>query len=223
MDNPDTILSIVITNRIALGAVALIWSGLLIAPTGILMRHVPTAPAHNQEFAIGANSTGWRFGMMLAGLSLVFFVLGVIALYLHLLQTMEESLAFVGLLVTIGFLVLFLPVTGIGAYVVPAIGVFARNGQVEMVEIMDQIFKECLMIIPFLSGILWNVGIIILGMAIWRSNTLWQMSGLLMIVYGVLGIPSFLDVKALQIIAPLLGGIAQIAVGFSLWRVVTGG
>jgi hypothetical protein len=34
----------------------------------------------------------------------------------------------------------------------------------------------------------------------------------------VLGIPAFLDVKTLQVIAPLVGGAAQVAVGLSLWQ-----
>jgi len=220
MDSSETFLAIALANRIPLGALALILAGLTLAPTGLLMRGVPTAPARNLEFAAGANSTGWRLGMALAGLALALalLILGTLSLYAHLSQTKEEGLAFAGLVMTVGFIALMLPVTGFAAYVVPAIGRMAAQGQAEMVEVMNQTFKDPFLVIPFFSGILWNIGSVLLGIAIWRSETLWAWGGLLYIAYGVLGIPAFLDVKALQIIAPLVGGAAQVAVGLSLWR-----
>lgn len=221
MNGPDTTLVLTLGNHIRLGALALILAGLMLAPTGLLMRGVPTLPARNLEFAAGANSTRWRLGMALAGLSLALFILGTLALYVHLSQTQEEGLAFAGLVVTIGFLALMLPVSGFAAYVVPAIGRLVAQGQAEMVEVMNQTFKEPFMVIPFLSGILWNVGVVMLGIAIWRSETMWPWGGILYVAYGVLGIPAFLDIKILQIIAPLVGGAAQIAVGLSLWRITT--
>lgn len=218
MDSSDSILTLAFANRIPLGALALILAGLTLAPTGLLMRGVPTAPARNLEFAAGANSSSWRLGMALAGLSLALLILGTLALYAHLSQTKEESLAFIGLVMTIGFVALMLPVTGFAAYVVPAIGRMVAQGQTEMVEVMNQTFKEPFLAIPFFSGILWNIGSVLLGIAIWRSGTLPSWTGVLYIAYGVLGIPAFLDVKALQIVAPLVGGSAQVAVGLSLWR-----
>jgi hypothetical protein len=217
MNGSDSTLILAIANRIPLGALALILAGLTLAPTGLLMRGVPTAPARNLEFAAGANSSGWRLGMALAGLSLALLIMGTLALYAHLSQTAEEGLAFAGLVMTIGFIALMLPVSGFAAYVVPAIGRMVAQGQTQMVEVMHQTFKEPFLLIPFFSGILWNIGSILLGIAIWRSETLWPLGGLLYIAFGVVGIPAFLDVKVLQIIAPLVGGAAQVAVGLSLW------
>jgi hypothetical protein len=223
MDSSNTVLNPILANRIPLGALALILAGLTLAPTGLLMRGVPTAPERNLEFAAGANSSGWRLGMALAGISLALLILGTLALYAHLSQTTEEGLAFAGLVMTIGLIALMLPATGFAAYVVPAVGRLVAQGQAEMVEVMNQTFKEPFLLIPFFSGILWNVGSVLLGVAIWRSGTLWPWAGLLYIVYGVLGIPAFLDVKAMQIVAPLIGGIAQVAVDLSLWRLATAG
>lgn len=222
MNGSETTLIMALANRIPLGALALILAGLTLAPTGILMRGVPTAPARNPEFAAGANSFSWRLGMALANVSLALFILGTLALYAHLSQTTEEGLAFAGLVVTVGFIALMLPVAGFAAYVVPAVGRLAAQGQTQMVEVMTQTFKEPFLLIPFLGGILWNIGSVLLGIAIWRSETLWSWGGLLYIAYGVLGIPAFLDVKAVQIIAPLVGGVAQVVVGFSLMRLVAG-
>lgn len=223
MNGSDATLTLALASRVPLGALVLILAGLTLAPTGLLMRGVPTAPARNLEFAAGANSFPWRLGMALAGLSLALLILGTLALYAHLAQTTEEGLAFAGMVVTIGFIALMLPVTGFAAYVVPALGGLVAQGQAGMVEVMNQTFKEPFLTIPFLGGILWNVGSVLLGIAIWRSGTLWPWGGLLYIAYGVLGIPAFLDVKALQIVAPLVGGAAQVAVGLSLWRIAGAG
>lgn len=191
-----------------------------LAPQGLLTSDVPSAPEQNLEFATGANSFNYRLGMMLAGVSLPFLVLGVFALYLRLSTTKRERLALAGLMMTVGFIVLFLPVTGFAFYVVPAIGELVEQGATEMVEVMDQTFLEPFIVIPFLAGILWNVGIILLGIAVWRSEVLWKWGGLLLIVWGFVGIPAFLDVKAFQIIGTLLGGLALIAVGVNLRRPV---
>jgi hypothetical protein len=88
----------------------------------------------------------------------------------------------------------------------------------EMLAVMDATFKEPFIIIQFFAGILWNIGGILLGIAIWRSGTLWKWGGLLFIIYGMIGIPSFLDVKAFQFVSPIVGGLAQIMVGISVWR-----
>jgi hypothetical protein len=208
------------TKRISLGGIALILAGLTLIPQGILTANVPSAPEQNLKFATGANSFNNRLGMMLVGISLALFILGVFALYAHLSQTKQERVAFAGLIVTVGFLVLFLPITGFAAYVVPAIGSLVEEGRVEMLAVMEQTFREPFILVPFFAGILWHIGNILMGIAIWRSGTLWKWGGLLFMIYGLVGIPAFLDVKVFQIVSTPLGGLAQIAVGVSLWRSV---
>jgi hypothetical protein len=218
MDTSKTNNEPVFLKRVALGGIALILAGLALIPQGILSRNVPTAPERNLEFAIGANSFEYRLGIMLAGISLALFVLGVFALYAYLSRSSHEKLAFAGMAITVGFLVLFLPITGFAAFVVPAIGRLVEQGKPEMIAVMDQTFLEPFLPIQFLSGILWNIGNIVIGLAIWRSKILWKWSGFLFMVYGVVGIPAFLDVKAFQLVSPALGGLAQITAGVSLRR-----
>ena len=146
-----------------------------------------------------------------------FFVLGLFALYAYLSRSSAERLAFVGLVMTVGFLVLALPLGGYIAFVVPAIGSLAEQGHVEMIQVMDRTFKEPFFLIPGLGGILWGVGSIPLGLAIWRSGWLWKWSGLLFILFGVIGIPAILAVPILQPIASVLLGLAQLTVGVTLF------
>lgn len=220
METPNTNDDPVFVKRVSLGGIALILAGLALIPQGVLSRNVPTAPARNLEFATAANSFEYRLGMMLVGLSLPLFVLGVFALYAYLSRTSHEKLALAGLAITVGFLVLFLPITGFAAFVVPAIGRLVEQGKPEMIAVMDQTFLEPFLPIQFLSGILWNIGNMLMGLAIWRSKILWKWSGFLFIVYGVVGIPAFLDVGAFQLVSPVLGGLAQITAGVSLRRSV---
>jgi hypothetical protein len=215
--------SSVVANRLTLGALALVMAGVTQLPTGILRAGVPTDPAHNLEFALGANSFAFRLGMALTGVSLTFFVLGLFALYAYLSRTKAERLALIGLVVTVGFLILYLPVIGFAAYVVPAIGSLAEQGHPEMIQVMDQTFREPFIPIPFCGGILWNIGPILLGIAIWRSGRLWKWSGLLLVVFGIIGIPGFLlDVEVLALAGSILLGLAQLAVGVALFRAVRG-
>jgi hypothetical protein len=218
MDSNATIRISAFSKRVSLGAIALILAGLTLLPQGILTVNVPTAPEQNFEFASGANSFSYRFSLALVGISMALFILGIFALYAHLSQTRQEKVAFAGLLVTVGFLALFLPIIGFAAFVVPAIGALIKQGHMEMLAVMDATFKEPFLPIQFFAGILWNIGNILLGIAIWRSGTLWKWGGLLFVIYGMVGIPSFLDVKAFQIISPIVGGLAQIVVGTSVWR-----
>jgi hypothetical protein len=223
MNRSNTFSTMAPANRIRLGGLALILAGVTLAPVGILMSRVKTAPTNNLKFAKGANSFSWRLGMALTGLSLALLMMGTFALYTHLSRTKQERLAFAGMLMTIGLVALMLPVTGFAAYVVPAIGKLVAQGHEEMIDVMDQTFKEPFLVIPFFGGILWHIGSVLLGIAIWRSKALWSWGGVLYITYGVLGIPAFLDMKALQIVAPLVGGAGQAAVGVSLWRVAAAG
>ena len=220
MNGFDTNRTSTFTKRISLGGIALILAGLTLIPQGILTVNVPSAPEQNLEFVTGANLSNYRLAMMLIGISLARFILGVFALYAYLSRTKQERVAFAGLIVTVGFLGLFLPLIGFGAYVVPAIGSLVAQGRVEMVAVMEQISREPFIVVPFFAGILWNIGNLLMGIAIWRSGTLWKWGGLLFMIYGLIGIPGFLDVKVLQIASTILGGLAQIVVGVSLRRSV---
>ncbi len=220
MNGFDTNRTSTFTKRISLGGIALILAGLTLIPQGILTVNVPSAPEQNLEFVTGANLSNYRLAMMLIGISLALFILGVFALYAYLSRTKQERVAFAGLIVTVGFLGLFLPLIGFGAYVVPAIGSLVAQGRVEMVAVVEQISREPFIVVPFFAGILWNIGNLLMGIAIWRSGTLWKWGGLLFMIYGLIGIPGFLDVKVLQIASTILGGLAQIVVGVSLRRSV---
>jgi len=202
------------------GAVALILGGIASAVVPLFTAGIPTAPEHNVAFAQGANTLGWRLGMIVALVYQALLVLGSLALYVHLAQSSAEGWAFAGLVVTVCFTMLFMPMMGFAAFVVPAVGALLEAGHADAVAVMDQTFREPFAVLPFLGGILVNLGPILNGVAVWRSGALPKWVGLLLIGGGVLGVPAFLDVPQAQLVAPLITGSAMIAVGVSLWKLL---
>lgn len=110
-------------GRLRAGAVALIRAGIAGALVPLGTSGVPTDPAQNVAFALGANSLGWRRAMTLALIHQALLVLGSLALYVRLTQTGAERWAFAGLVVTVCLTMLFVPMMGFAALVVPAVGV----------------------------------------------------------------------------------------------------
>jgi hypothetical protein len=76
---------------------------------------------------------------------------------------------------------------------------------------------EPLIAIPFFAGILYNLGFVLTGFAVWRSGTLLKWGGLAFVAAGVLGVPAFLDVTWAQNLSPFVFAVATLLAGTSLW------
>jgi hypothetical protein len=203
-------------QRIRLGALALVLSGIVLVPVPFLQN----VQGEGAEFATGANTLTWRFSMVLTFIYFALFVFDSFALYARLARTRAERWAFAGFVVTVGFLVLYIPILGYAAYVVPAVGALIEGGHADAVEVMRQTLREPFAAISFFSAILSYVGIVLTGVAVCRSETLWRWGGLLYVISGVVGIPAFLDVSSAQNVAPLAWAVTALVVGVSLWRSV---
>jgi hypothetical protein len=59
--------------------------------------HPPTDPAHNREFALGANSASFRLATSLGVYALTLVILGMFALYAIVARTRARRSALVGL------------------------------------------------------------------------------------------------------------------------------
>jgi hypothetical protein len=200
------------------GAAALILAGLVLVPVPFLQNTVEnTSPEENIAFALGANSAAWRASMLLAMLSVPLLVFGSFALYSHLRLTPARRPARAGIVVTVGLLLLFVPMYGFAAFVAPAVGALLEAGQPSAVDVMDQTFKEPLIALPFLAGILYNLGYVLTGIAVWRSRTLSRWGGLALVIAGLLGIPAFLDVPWAQNVTPFVLAAGTLIVGKNLW------
>jgi hypothetical protein len=198
------------------GAVALVLGGLVLVPVPFL-QNIPTDPDQNVAFALGANTAAWRTSMLLAMLSVPLLVFGSFALYSHLRHTRARRSARAGLVVTVGFLLFYVPMYSFAAFVVPSVGALIEAGQPNAVNVMDQTFEEPLIAIPFFAGILYNLGYVLTGFAVWRSATLSKWGGLALVIAGVLGVPAFLDVPWAMNVTPIVLALGTLIVGASLW------
>jgi hypothetical protein len=118
-------------RRLRVGALALILGGVALAAVPLGTTGIPTAPEQNVAFATGANSLGWRLAMILALIYQTLLVLGSLALYVRLAQTRAEGWAFAGMVVTVCFTMLFVPMMGFAAFVVPAVGALIEAGHAD--------------------------------------------------------------------------------------------
>lgn len=168
--------------------------------------------------AVNANSLDWRLGMTLSFAAFALLMLGWFALYARLARTESERWALGGLVVTIVSLAFYLPLLGVVAYVLPAVGGLVESGQTDALGVLDRTWTDPLVILPLLGGILENVGVTLMGVGIWRSETPSKWGGIVLVAAGVLGIPGFLDVVVIQYISPVVFAVGLIIVGAALWR-----
>jgi hypothetical protein len=228
MDTSNTKLKSVPANRIPLGGIALVAAGIAVLIAVLFSsqskppfsQELKDAPnAEQLQVALEATSFAYRLGLAMGPVFIAFLIPGTVALYASLARTQQEKLAFAGMVVTVFFLALFLPIIGFAAYVFPAIGELVAQGQTEMIAVMDQTTREPFIIIPFLGGFLWYIGLALMGAAVWRSGILWKWGGFLLIINGVLGIPAFvLDITILNNLAGMVGAIGLVGLGISLFQ-----
>ena len=112
---------------------------------------------------------------------------------------------------------LILTIFGMSTFASPAIGHSYLAGQHQAVEINQAILGTPLIVTALLGGLLYTVGTILFGVAIWRSGTLPRWAGVLYAPTGFL-----ISVAGLMVgQAQTLGTVLLIAgSGWIAWRVL---
>ena len=200
------------------GAIALALAALVSLPV-LFSVHPPTDPAQNREWALQADSASYRLGWTLQVYALAPLMVGLVALFVVLGATRARGVALVGMLVTLGAAGVFLSGMAYPVIVMPAAGIMIRQGADEpILRLLDQVFREPAWIPVFLAGFVYNIGWIIVGVALWRSHVFPRWSGALVMAVGVIGIPAFLDMTAVQMVSPLVLAAAALTLAVGLWR-----
>lgn len=168
--------------------------------------------------AVNANAFEWQLGMALSFAAFAALGLGLVALSAHLAGTRTERWALIGVLVTLDSLFVYLSLLGVTAFVLPAVGRLIEGGSTDAIVVLDRTWETPFLVFPFLGGLLWNVGVAIVGVAVWRSATPSTWGGIALVIAGILGIPAFLDVVVIQYIAPIVLAIGLLTTGVALWR-----
>jgi hypothetical protein len=112
-----------------------------------------------------------------------------------------------------------LPGTGYAAFVMPAAGVLISQGRdQDVLRLLDQVFAEPGWIPVFLGGLVFNIGLIVMSVAVWRSGRLSRWTAALLAAAALVGLPTFLDVTALDRVGAALWIAAFVALATDIWR-----
>jgi hypothetical protein len=147
-------------------------------------------------------------------------VLGMMALYQAMSRTRAARVGLVAIVVTVLSAAVFLPGMGYPIVVIPAAGslIADRSGVDRIVlDLLDRVFQEPAWIPVFLAGFTYQLGWLLVGVALWRSGRTPRIAGPLAIVAAVVAIPAYLDVP-IQSPAALTAAAATAALAVVLLR-----
>ncbi len=174
--SPNTI------NWIRIGLIALPVSGVLTA--WATMTPQPNPVTEFEAWSRFVTTTAYLLGHLIGTtLGIILLNFGVIALGAYLVKSRSVRLGLVAMVTTIAANMLFLPISGWGAFGEPAIGRAYLTGIEEAMRIdLGLDFT----VIFLLSIVLAFVGNVFLGIAIWRSRILPKWAGAIWIGWAVM-------------------------------------
>lgn len=205
-----------VTNWIRLGLLALPVYGLL--TLWGTFTHQPDPNADFEAYARYISSTTYLVNHLAASIfGTVLAIFGAVALAAYLANGRASRLAPFAMVSSGAGSALILTIFGFSTFASPAIGHAYLAGQDQAVEINQAILGVPLIVTALLGGLLYSVGTILFGVAIWRSETLPKWAGVLYAPAGFL-----ISIAGLQIgQAQTLGTVLLIAgSGWIVWSVL---
>lgn len=113
-------------------------------------------------------------------------ILGAIALGAYLANGRAGRTALTAMILSVAGSCFILAIFGFATFVSPAIGRAYLAGQQNVVEVNQDILGLPLILTALIGGLLYSVGAILFGIAIWRSETLPRWAGVLYAPTGLL-------------------------------------
>lgn len=167
------------------------------------------------------SSSQFVVGHMLIVAAFILLIFGFLALYAYLRSSRRERLAFVGMIVTLVGIGVFLPAIGFLSLVSPALAQLALHGQKDAANVINAVAIAPGVITLLVGSVLLALGVTIFSIAIWGSNTLPRWAGILfaageliLVFHGQL--PPVGD-----ILAGLLITIGGVWLAWGIWRQVS--
>ena len=148
-------------------------------------------------------------------------LLGIIALYGLLARTRSANLALVGLVLCVLGNSLILPLFGVAAFGQPAVGDAFKDGIEGAERINDDMYGATTLATGVTGTLLYSVGAILLGVAIWRSGSLPKAAGALFAIAVPLIAFIGLAIGPAQTLGSLLLIVAGVMLVMSARRVLT--
>jgi hypothetical protein len=207
-----------VRSLLRVGAIALALGGLMTLSV-LFAVNPPTDPAQNREWAVQANTAGYRLAWTLRVYSNVPLLVGLIAVFVALAGSAARQTALAGMLATVVAGLVALPGTGYFMIVVPAAGVLIAAGdEAPILRLFDQIFREPAWILFGLASLIYFVGWIVMGLAIRRTGLFPRFTGELAITLGVVGFLTPLNVAVVTNAGAVLQAAVAAMLAVGLWR-----
>jgi hypothetical protein len=207
-----------VRSLLRVGAIALALVGLMALSVPFAV-NPPTDPAQNREWAVQANSAGYRLAWTLRAYAIVPLLVGLIAVFVALAGSAARRTALAGMLTTVVGGGLGLGVFPYFLVVIPTAGVLIAAGdEAPMLRLLDQTAREPAWILFGLASLTVFVGWIVMGLAIRRSGLFPRFTGELAIALGVIGFLTPLNVTVVTIAAAVLQAAVAAMLAVGLWR-----
>ena len=147
----------------------------------------PDAAVDPVEAAQAYDSTGYflsQFVGYVVGLTLL--TLGIFALTVYLSDIRGERWTLIAMVLRILGVGLLLSHYGLRTYAVPALGGAYLNGEQNAVEMANVIFGDPTESVFYAAFVLYSVGFLLFGFAVWGSGTLPRWAGVLLALHAPL-------------------------------------
>ena len=208
-----------VRSLLRVGAIALVLGGLM-GLSVLFAVNPPPDSAQTSEWAVQANSAGYRLAWTLRAYAIVPLQVGLIAVFVALAGTAERRMALAGMLATV--VASSVALAGISYFVtvIPAAGVLIAAGdEAPILRLLDHMAREPAWWIPFsLATLTVFIGWIAMGLAIRRSRLFPRFTGELAIALVVVGLLTPLNVFALTLAYAVLQAAVAAMLAVGLWR-----
>lgn len=174
------------TKRLVLCLWTLPISGILALIPLILRKFVGLPGEDLVEWAKIVASDGYRIAQYVYILAYVLPFFGFWALYIYLSQHKAEFLAFWGLMGTLLGTGLPLTTLGVFAYTSPALGNLYLQGETYLPQVITEIAMGSSMVMGIPGAFLYVGGCLLFGGAIWKSDAISKLSGVILVLHGLL-------------------------------------
>lgn len=175
-------------KRNFVGLMTLPISGILALLALMIRGPVSSIPVDDfAEWSITTSSGIYQITQIMVVIAYVLPFFGFYSLYACLAgNDRVEQIAFCGMLTSLIGTALALPALGIATFVAPAVGRLFLQGQIDVSQVIIDSITGPGLIIGVASAILYSLGPICLGMAVWHCNNLPKWAGGYFALHGIL-------------------------------------
>jgi hypothetical protein len=209
-----------ISLRIHLGALAFGISALLFAAFPLVRPFFPfpqpdaNSPAEVTVASQAYSSPAWVVAHFMAIGAFVLLVYAMLTLHAYLTNSRGERRAFAGMIFGLAGIALILPTLGVETYALPVLGRAYLDGQTDVAPLVGLIHSGGIIVLV-LGLFLLALGAILLGIAIWSSDTLPKGAGILLTAGLVFWFPLFPQI--IRTVDGLLIGIGGLWLAWTIW------